>query len=479
MMARQRSLRAKRLTKKYQTPFKSPPNHPQKLVPSHAKRKNMSLPAGFIFHFNEPERAKQILNAIRSGKGIFSEALSVADWNPKAGQLALLSFSGETLDYLGIAERGNRVVTGKYRVEFRELLPLSNHPISEFEALLGQSVRQHFMRSASGVGGRIPEKTWLQCLEVLKALEPAKQREIERMINLANLAGTFYSGHERELLMVQRDAFGSALDIFSGSNKLRKEVLSAWAPNQDEKLRLDSKEPTPNFLDNISTRFLQEESALQHDLFNWPDSFTVHRSGRSKFIQGDRTLDVVYANRNPLERTLGVDLIYYNVYYQLFALVQYKLMTSSGTEATPKFGYRPDKQFDQELIRMNDFANHFASQAQCKSERDFRWNNDGFFFKLVPNQSFMIGSDELSPGMYIPREYMNVLLDSENVRGPRNGIQIDPDNVERHLSNTDFVNAINKGWLGTNGTTSEMLEKIVKHYLETGKALIIATEQRI
>lgn len=437
----------------------------------------MRLPAGFIFHFNEPERASQILVAIENGKGNFTEALSVADWNPKARQLALLSFSGETIDYLGIAERGNHVVTGKYRVEFRELLRLSRHPISEFEARLGKNIRQHFMRSASGVGGRIPEKTWEQCLEVLKALEPDKQLEIERIINLANLSGTSYRGNERELLMIQRDAIGSALDIFSGSNKLRKDVLSAWAPNQDQKFELDGQGASSNFLDNISSRYLQEESALQNDLFNWPDSIAEHKSGIGTFKQGDRTLNVVYANRNSLEKTLGVDLIYYNVYYQLFALVQYKLMTSDGNDEAPKFGYRPDNQMYEELKRMNDFAIKFATQAPCKSGRDFRWNNDGFFFKLVQNQSFMIGSGELSPGMYIPREYMNFLHNSESVKGPRKGIHLNFNNVERYLSNSEFVNAINRGWLGTNGTTSEMLEKIVKSFLETGKALIIATEQ--
>ena len=51
-----------------------------------------------------------------------------------------------------------------------------------------------------------------------------------------------------------------------------------------------------------------------------------HIAGQSVFEKGRRRLEVAYANRNPLERTFGVDLVYYNAYFQSFVFVQYKLM---------------------------------------------------------------------------------------------------------------------------------------------------------
>jgi hypothetical protein len=85
-----------------------------------------------------------------------------------------------------------------------------------------------------------------------------------------------------------------------------------------------------SFLSGVSRRHLQEESPLQHDLNNWVGANAVHVAGVSTFELGDRRLQVVYANRNELERTLGVDLIYVNSRFNSFVLVQYKLMHHEG-----------------------------------------------------------------------------------------------------------------------------------------------------
>lgn len=450
----------------------------------------MPIPKGFIFHLNEAERAEKVQRKINRDNGTFSEALSISELEPTKRYIALISFSGERLDYIGILRRGNFVVTGKYRVEFYELLSLDSLPISSFQKDLEQSLREKIILSSSGSGGQIPIQAWDACLAQLKSLRPYLAQKIDHIINLAQLSGQEYKGRAKEILLLQRDAIGAALDIFSGANILRKEVLNSWAPSQKGISQIEITQPEShtlddkNFLLNISHRHQNEEKAVQHDLFNWPSSITSHFNGISTFSQGDRNLSLVYANRNPLEKTLGVDLIYYNARYGLFAMVQYKLMKEKKTtkhkgdtdDDKPEFSYRPDQQFTKQLMQMNDFANRFRKDESLQSPEEYRLNNDGFFFKMVVNKPFKIGSDQLSEGMYIPREYMNFLMESGSIIGPKGGKYFTLENVGRYLSNSDFVAAINKGWLGTSGTSTAKIQEIIEYYLETGKGLIIAQE---
>lgn len=61
------------------------------------------------------------------------------------------------------------------------------------------------------------------------------------------------------------------------------------------------------FLNGIAPKYLTEEAAIQHDLLNWPGVTDGHISGQSVFELGQRHLEVVYANRDSLEATFGVD----------------------------------------------------------------------------------------------------------------------------------------------------------------------------
>jgi hypothetical protein len=96
--------------------------------------------------------------------------------------------------------------------------------------------------------------------------------------------------------------------------------LSEWAPYEDTVTEVNEAEASlanlepgrSSFLKGIPQRYLQEEPAIHHDLFNWPVMTPLHGAGISVLEQGNRHLEVHYANRNALEHALGVDFIYYN-----------------------------------------------------------------------------------------------------------------------------------------------------------------------
>ncbi|MFT6164466.1 MAG: hypothetical protein ACJA1T_000495 [Zhongshania aliphaticivorans] len=443
----------------------------------------MSKSEGLIIHFDEEQRS-YLLNEERGGLR-FSDALSVHDWEIKQLQVVLLSFTGETIDYICLATKGNRVATAKSRVEFSDLVDLDSIRLIEVEGRLSPNTKLHFMKSSTGRGGRIPEKTWLETLAVLKSIRPSKAEDIERLVSLTVVSKYRLTGDTAEILAQEREALGTALDIFGGNNEFRKDVLKSWAPKLDDVNNYDDSAMEANlsaprdgaisFLSGIPERYIQEESAIQHDLFNWEgEKASLHNMGVAVFEKGSRVLEVVYANKNPLEHTLGVDLIYFNRSFQSFVLVQYKIMRErSDVEG---FYYRPDNQLEKEVDRIDVFQSQIKVIEDISNHEQFRLNHDGFFYKLVPSKGLQAASEKLISGMYITHKYMKFLLGPNGPKGERGGRLITFNNSPRYLTNTEFSNFVNRGWLGTSSDQSNHLSNLISQFLTTGRALMVAVE---
>ncbi|MDV6318708.1 hypothetical protein [Chromohalobacter sp. HP20-39] len=444
----------------------------------------MPKSVGLIIHFDEDQKNYLLSEERRDRR--FSDALSVHDWEVKQVQVALLSFTGRTIDFIALATKGSRVVTGKSRVEFSDLVDLDSIFLRELEGLLSPNTKLHFMKSSTGRGGRLPEKTWFETIEAIKELRPGLVDEIARLISITTVSKYRLRGEAAELLIQEREALGASLDIFSGNNELRKDVLKSWAPNldnvdnyDDDAMEADLKLPQDSlvsFLSGIPERYIQEESAIQHDLFNWEnEKSSLHNMGVSKFEQGSRVLEVVYANKNPLEQTLGVDLIYYNRNFHSFVLVQYKLMKEKSD--VEGFCYRPDDQLDKEVARIDDFQDKVKIKSDISSHEGFRLNYDGFLYKLVPNKGLQAAAEKLIAGMYITNSYMNFLLGSNGPKGERGGRLITFKNSPRYLTNTEFSGMVNRGWIGTSSDQSNSLAELIREFLGAGRAVLVAVEE--
>jgi hypothetical protein len=320
-------------------------------------------------------------------------------------------------------------------------------------------------------------------LDAIKAERPECFSEIDRLIALLKFADYKIIGKTAEILLQERDAIGIALDIFSGGNKLRDSTLSEWAPNENEITVLNESEKIAqfksrlqgisSFMGGLSQQHFQEETAIQHDLFNWPDMAQVNIAGVSVFESGNRRLEVMYANRNDLEHTLGVDLIYYNESFELFVLVQYKLMHKEGEE----FLYRPDAQLHDELARMDEFNHKYSHNGSILTHEQFRLNDNGFLIKLVPQRGLTPASGELIKGMYLSHEYMHFLLGANGPTGPRGGSKITFENAPRYMTNSQFAEFVNNGWIGTRGVQSTEISILLKRFYETGRAVVVAVER--
>ncbi|MBP7253097.1 MAG: hypothetical protein KBA75_06400, partial [Alphaproteobacteria bacterium] len=441
--------------------------------------------SGFLIRYEEDTRDTFVEEASDEGSGSFSDALDISDWGLRPLSIALVAFSSDTIDYIALANRGKRVVRLKNRVDFSGLVSLDALPISNLESRLNSRLQNYFIQATRGRGGTIPPATWAALIEAVKAERPALVADIDRLLALRRYSGFQLSGPGSDILLQEREALGISLDIFSGSNRLRERILGEWAPpegmvadiNEDAQTATltVSEAGRSSFLLGIPQRYIQEESAIQHDLFNWEGMTPLHESGTSLFQQGDRRLEVIYANRNDLEHTLGVDLIYYNEAFQLFVLVQYKLMhEESGVPL-----YRPDANLSGELSRMDAFNAAYKTDSPLQSHDQFRLSDDGFMLKLVPDRGLKPASGELIKGMYIPREYMHFLIGEFGPKGPRGGVQITFANAPRYLTNSQFASNIREGWIGTRGVQSAAISDLIRQYYETGRAVLVAYERRL
>lgn len=437
---------------------------------------------GLLIYFDEERRRDLIQEKIEGNYEPFSDALSVPDWELGQLNIALLCFSESTVDYISLAKKGKRVVTSKNRIEFSGMVSLRAISVNAIESRLNERIQRYFVKASQGAGGVIPAATWAAIIAAIKAERPALIEEIDRLLSLTRYSGFRLKGEAADILLQEREALGISLHIFSGNNQLRDQVLSEWAPYEDTVTNINEAEATAtlvnpgvgrsSFLKGIPQRYIQEESAIQHDLFNWSGMTPLHEAGVSVFEQGSRRLEVHYANRNALEHTLGVDLIYYNEAFELFVLVQYKLMKEEGDLVL----YRPDPQIVAELARMDQIYNSIRSSAAIQSHEEYRLTDDGFMLKFVPRKGLKPASGELIKGMYIPREYMHFLMGPKGPKGPQGGAQITFDGAPRYLTNSQFAASIHAGWIGTRGVQTQALKTMVQQFYESGRAMLVAYE---
>jgi hypothetical protein len=123
---------------------------------------------------------------------------------------------------------------------------------------------------------------------------------------------------------------------------------------------------------------------------------------------------------------------------------------------------------------MIDFKNLFDKQSHISKKSDYRINNTPFYFKFCPNIIQSLEGESLTHGMYVNIDYLTALINGGHFDGKRRGKLVTFDNVERWFDNTLFVSLLKKGWIGTNGTASDHMYRLVQQILENDRAVIIA-----
>lgn len=295
------------------------------------------------------------------------------------------------------------------------------------------------IRLSAGLSGHLIERV---------AACPSNRQAVRAVI--ASLeAPTKYSGNAS----LQEDAIMLALKVFG---------LSPNAAAIDLDI-VDDKDTT------LARYSIQEDAVIEHDARVVP-GFQLLESdltGRAIFRKGDEILEVITANRRPLEKLFGVDLIYLNSVKQNVVMLQYKMLEPVWREDATEWVYRPDRQLEKEIKRMGRFGRSHASGSL-----EYRINPQVFYLRFV-RRNAMLGKSAVT----MPIDHFEVLRDDPRCRGPMGGFRISYDTLGgRYLRQTGFLDLVRSGYIGAYAQTAADLNILIGATLRGGRAVVAAIQ---
>jgi hypothetical protein len=189
-------------------------------------------------------------------------------------------------------------------------------------------------------------------------------------------------------------------------------------------------------------------------------------------------LEVLVANRTPLEMQTGADLLYFNATYESFVFVQYKVMEKLRTSGVREAIYRlPNAQLAAEIGRMDVLLKQIGATGKPTNRHGFRLHENPFYLKLCPRMTIHPDDVSLTPGMYVPLEQWRFIEKDSDLVGPRGGRAVSYRNLGRYLDNTDFSNLVRDAWIGTTPPQSAIVGPLIQTVLSEGKAVVIAVKR--
>ena len=247
---------------------------------------------------------------------------------------------------------------------------------------------------------------------------------------------------------MQHDAVSSALKIFGVAHNPAKVTFLG----QDTALE---------------TLRLYEDSIIEHDarsIRDW-NFISSHITGRALFEKGGEQLEVITANKRPLEKLFGADLIYFNRTQNSIVMLQYKMM--QPTEERQEWIVRIDKQFKNELERMKRFDKDLDPNGP------YRLNSGPFFIKLIKRDAKINASS-----IIISLGHLKQLVAVGDITGPKGGLRISYQKLDGHyLRGSSFVELVRSGYIGTRKATTDYLYALIEAILSEGHALVAAIQE--
>ncbi|MFN9800161.1 MAG: hypothetical protein ACK54P_09105 [Bacteroidota bacterium] len=436
-----------------------------------------------------PESRREILLEQVSG-GYYSDAPSVAEpvarfnHSKRAPLIVFACFEDDAITHLAQGSRGAYAGTGLVRLDMSGI-ELLIRPIrfSELTERAPARFRLHFDKTLES-GGILPPRTLGALVDIVLALQPELATRLARFSERREKQITKIGEEARTMLAMQKDALTTALQLAG----LETEEVLSWSPNIVEEKTSEQTSPADegvkrprSFLEGLSQAVVREDAALIAD-FNTLPGFEViknyHFAAKTFHSSANRDLrlTVVMANRLPLEKQTGADLIYYNETYKSFVLIQYKSMDRGNEGAA--FRWQPNDKLAEEIGRMDALLKDLQQVPHDVSPMSFRLHSNPFFLKLCPRLIFNPDDKGLFKGIYLPLELWRSLSKDPITLGPRGGRILTFDNVGRKLTNTEFITMVSNAWIGTTVPQSDMLGRVIEDVIQSGRTVTLAVKSK-
>lgn len=370
--------------------------------------------------------------------------------------------------HIGILRKGQRVATNQIRVKITDIVELPFIPVSSIIFKIPQNLQKNIEDIGTRQYKNIPKETSKELFQALLEMSSEKREEILRLAQKINIP-SFAINRRAIDIAVEKDATSICLDIFGID---RSKIIQTW--NAEEGYNGKS------FLTGLTDYTMYEDDAISHDLHSLPgwEQLAKDVTGIVEFKNEiDERLVIINANRKPLEKALGVDLIYYHRKYQAFTFVQYKIMENQTEKR--EFYYNPNQtSHNDELLRMDNFLKLLNAHPLSNTLIDYRLTDCPIFFKLCKKIELKVGDSSIVPGAYISLNHWNILLKDPSMKGPKGGLQIGFHNLEkRYIGTQPFIELIQKGLLGTNVVASEKVAYFIEAAIKIGHSIIFAIDE--
>lgn len=215
---------------------------------------------------------------------------------------------------------------------------------------------------------------------------------------------------------------------------------------------------------------VMEDAVIEHDARTFPkfDLIDSNVTGRAVFERGHQRLEVFTANRRPLEKVFGVDLIYYNKTCQNIVMVQYKMLEPhTPKDRDPDWIYRPDANLESEIRRMNRFGRQHAP-----AEFEYRLNPQVFYLKFVKRNGAMANA-----GIVLPIDHFEKVRADPSCKGPRGAVRVSFESLDgRYLRQGPFLDLIRAGYIGATAKTTAYLKELVEAVIKNDRAVVGAIQ---
>lgn len=412
---------------------------------------------GYILNV-PPSRRQVLLDAQQYDPGV-SEPVPDFTHSKSHPLICFVSFEEGSITHVAKGRVGLRAGSRLRRLHLEDITRLDT--AVKHNAVLEKiplRLRGHVARRLTDCG-LLPPRSFDAFVEAVRELLPDSHALLDRFSAARRRTIGRLGETVRRSLAYQKETLATALE-FAGLNR---DQIGDWNPTEESgQLR--------SFLDGLPQARLREDQMLLNDFQQFPgfDLVRTMQHGAAQFSANGVTLTVVMANRQPLEQQTGADLIYRNETFGSFVVVQYKAMEEEVGGARFRL---PNEQLAKELARMAELA---AELEQCEQDTrlsGFRLTPNPFFLKLCPRIVFDPDSFGLIRGMYIPVEYWRRLELDPSIDGKRDGRAVSFQNAGRYFDNTTFAELVAKGWVGTTGKQSELLDTLIRDIVESGRSV--------
>jgi len=379
--------------------------------------------------------------------------------------LCFISVKKEQLTHVARSVARYPAESGKDKLDIWNVVPLPRPVrISAIKAKLHG--KQAWRARQALDGGHISPSAFPLVMDALRAADDSAGLSADGLIDRRSRAPDPTPTPAKTNWAYQRDAVVTALEIAG----IPKDRLLATP-----QLEVGAPSSTTSIFDSDDDMTTIEDLAILQDLDVADKDWTLVKRQRypaKTYINGDTKLTIILANKLPLEHQLGVDLIYVNELLKSVVFVQYKMFGGIDGEN----GYRPDKQLEAEIKRMDKAATKLATIPVDGSCDGYRFALEPFFLKFC-SKLLTHASKGHVPGYYIPLGYWKRLVQTPAVIGKKGGTIVHAETLGRRYFNpTHFIDLVSRGWIGTSALQTDILVPYLKDALQGKKGIVLAVQ---